>query len=52
MVFLPTNLAVILVGIGVKVGIIAADIETDRVAAVRRQIPVLANRRPEAYRLG
>ena len=33
------------------VGIIAADIETDRVAAVRRQIPVLANRRPEAYRL-
>ena len=31
---------------------IAADIETDRVAAVRRQIPVLANRRPEAYRLG
>jgi deaminated glutathione amidase len=34
------------------VGIIAADIETDRVAAVRRQIPVLANRRPEGYRLG
>ena len=33
------------------VGIIAADIETDRVAAVRRQIPVLANRRPKAYRL-
>jgi predicted amidohydrolase len=32
------------------VGIIRADIETDRVAAVRRQIPVLANRRPEAYR--
>jgi predicted amidohydrolase len=31
------------------VGIIRADIETDRVAAVRRQIPVLANRRPEAY---
>jgi predicted amidohydrolase len=31
---------------------IAADIETDRVAAVRRQIPVLANRRPAAYRLG
>ena len=28
------------------------DIETDRVTAVRRQIPVLANRRPEAYRLG
>ncbi|MFP5343924.1 MAG: carbon-nitrogen hydrolase family protein [Candidatus Limnocylindria bacterium] len=34
-----------------RVGVIAADIETDRVAAVRRQIPVLANRRPEAYRL-
>ncbi len=33
------------------VGVITADIETDRVAAVRRQIPVLANRRPEAYRL-
>ncbi len=33
------------------VGIIRADVETDRVAAVRRQIPVLANRRPEAYRL-
>ena len=33
------------------VGIITADIQTDRVAAVRRQIPVLANRRPEAYRL-
>ena len=31
-------------------GIITARIETDRVAAVRRQIPVLANRRPEAYR--
>jgi len=31
------------------VGIIRADIETDRVTAVRRQIPVLANRRPEAY---
>ncbi len=31
------------------VGIITADIETDRVARVRRQIPVLANRRPEAY---
>lgn len=35
-----------------EVGIITARIETDRVAAVRRQIPVLANRRPEAYRLG
>ena len=34
-----------------RVGVIAARIETDRVAAVRRQIPVLANRRPEAYRL-
>jgi predicted amidohydrolase len=32
------------------VGIVTADIETDRVSAVRRQIPVLANRRPEAYR--
>ena len=32
-----------------RVGIIRADIETDRVAAVRRQIPVLANRRPAAY---
>ncbi len=31
------------------VGIIRADIETDRVAAVRRQIPVLSNRRPGAY---
>jgi predicted amidohydrolase len=28
-----------------QVGIIRADVETDRVAAVRRQIPVLANRR-------
>ncbi len=34
------------------VGIIRADIETDRVAAVRRQIPSLANRRPASYRLG
>ena len=34
------------------VGIIRADIDTDRVAAVRRQIPALANRRPETYRLG
>ncbi len=32
-----------------QVGIIRADVETDRVAAVRRQIPVLANRRPEVY---
>lgn len=31
------------------VGIIRANIETDRVAAVRRQIPVLANRRLAAY---
>ena len=31
------------------VGIIRADIETDRVAAVRRQIPALANRRLAAY---
>jgi deaminated glutathione amidase len=34
------------------VGIVHANVETDRVAAVRRQIPSLANRRPEAYRLG
>jgi len=34
-----------------EVGIITADIDTDRVAAVRRQIPVLANRRPGTYRL-
>ncbi len=33
-----------------EVGIIRADVETDRVAAVRRQIPVLANRRPDVYR--
>lgn len=33
-----------------RVCIIRADVETDRVAAVRRQIPVLANRRPAAYR--
>ncbi|TAK00732.1 MAG: carbon-nitrogen hydrolase family protein [Chloroflexota bacterium] len=32
--------------------IVHAVIDTDRVAAVRRQIPALANRRPEAYRLG
>jgi predicted amidohydrolase len=31
------------------VGIVRADIETDRVAAVRRQVPVLANRRPALY---
>ena len=34
------------------VGMIRADVETDRVAAVRHQIPSLANRRPSAYRLG
>jgi predicted amidohydrolase len=32
--------------------IVHAVIDTDRVAAVRRQIPVLANRRPGTYRLG
>ena len=32
--------------------IVQATIDTDRVAAVRRQIPVLANRRSESYRLG
>jgi predicted amidohydrolase len=32
--------------------IIHALIDTDRVAAVRRQIPTLANRRPSTYRLG
>ena len=32
--------------------IVHAVIDTDRVAAVRRQIPALANRRPETYRLG
>jgi len=34
-----------------EVGIVTADIDTDRVAAVHRQIPVLANRRPGTYRL-
>jgi predicted amidohydrolase len=34
------------------VGIVHAEIDTDRVAAVRRQIPALANRRPASYRLG
>ena len=34
------------------VGIVHAVIDTDRVAAVRRQIPSLANRRPETYGLG
>ena len=32
-----------------RVGIIRADVETDRLTAVRRQVPALANRRPEAY---
>jgi predicted amidohydrolase len=32
-----------------RVGIVRADIDTDRVTAVRRQIPALANRRPGAY---
>ena len=31
------------------VAIVRAELDMDRVAAVRRQIPVLANRRPEAY---
>jgi predicted amidohydrolase len=34
------------------VGIVRADVETDRVAAVRRQIPSLANRRSNTYQLG
>jgi deaminated glutathione amidase len=33
-------------------GIVMADLDPARVAAARRQIPVLANRRPEAYHLG
>jgi predicted amidohydrolase len=32
--------------------VVHAVIDTDRVAEMRRQIPVLANRRPETYRLG
>ncbi len=32
-----------------RVGIVRADVQTDRVAAVRRQIPALANRRPAAH---
>jgi predicted amidohydrolase len=32
------------------VSIVTAEIDTDRAAAVRRQIPALANRRPETYR--
>lgn len=31
------------------VSIVRAELDLDRVAAVRRQIPVLANRRPDAY---
>jgi predicted amidohydrolase len=31
------------------VGIVSAEIDLDRVTAVRRQIPALANRRPDAY---
>ena len=33
------------------VGIVRADLDLQRVADLRRQVPVLANRRPEAYRL-
>ena len=32
-----------------SVAIVRADLDLDRVAAIRQQIPVLANRRPEAY---
>ncbi len=32
-----------------RVGIIRAELDLERVAAVRRQIPALANRRPEVY---
>ena len=31
------------------VGIVRADLDLDRVAALRRQIPALSNRRPEVY---
>ncbi len=34
-----------------RVAIVRAEIDTERVAAVRRQIPALANRRPGTYRL-
>jgi predicted amidohydrolase len=34
------------------VGIVRATIDLERSAAVRRQIPSLANRRPTAYDLG
>ncbi len=33
------------------VSIVRADLDIDRVAAVRRQIPALANRRPDTYQL-
>jgi len=32
-----------------SVAIVRADLDLERVAALRRQIPVLANRRPDAY---
>lgn len=32
-----------------RIGIVRADLDTERVAAVRRQIPALAHRRPDAY---
>ncbi len=35
-----------------RVGIIRAELDLERVAAARRQIPVLANRRPETYLAG
>ena len=34
------------------VGVIRAELDLDRVAEVRRGIPALANRRPDAYRTG
>jgi predicted amidohydrolase len=34
------------------VAIVRAELDLDRVDAIRRQIPVLANRRPDAYQLG
>ncbi len=35
-----------------RVAIVRADLDLDRVDALRRQIPVLANRRPDAYEPG
>jgi predicted amidohydrolase len=35
-----------------SVAIVRADLDLDRVEALRRQIPVLANRRPDAYEAG